>query len=318
MSVLLLIVVLSLLAVAAAASWVLLRTSQVDKDIAARLLAVTVEARPKRLVALPSITKREEQAKADPKEVLAGIFGFSLSRTDQYPLGWYWVLLIAVIAGRVSVSLGSGLLGSLSWGLMPLVTLFVSRSLFNSMKQKRLNKLRTQLPVAIGLIVRAVRVGVPVIESLRAVAREEMLPTSGEFLRLADSISIGTAMDVALRAMAERNQLPEYGFFAAALTLQAQTGGGLAETLELLADVTRKRVSMRDRGHALSSEARTSSMILAALPLVSGGVVYLINPDYMSLLFTNSTGQMILGTAILSLSIGMFSMRTIISKALAV
>ena len=186
------------------------------------------------------------------------------------------------------------------------------------MKQKRLNKLRTQLPVAIGLIVRAVRVGVPVIESLRAVAREEMLPTSGEFLRLADSISIGTAMDVALRAMAERNQLPEYGFFAAALTLQAQTGGGLAETLELLADVTRKRVSMRDRGHALSSEARTSSMILAALPLVSGGVVYLINPDYMSLLFTNSTGQMILGTAILSLSIGMFSMRTIISKALAV
>ncbi len=314
----LLLVVTLMIALASIASWVLLRTSRVDKEVAVRIAAVSDEVRPKRAIAPPSITKREEKSKTNPREVLAGLFGFSLARTDQYPLQWYWVVIIAVVAGRLAVMLGNGMFGSLSWGLLPVVTLFVSRGVFNSMIQKRMNKLRNQLPVAIGLIVRAVRVGVPVTEALRAVSREDMQPTSGEFGRLADSLLIGTSLESALRTMAERNGLPEYGFFAAALTLQAQTGGGLAETLELLADVTRKRVSMRERGHALSSEARTSSLILAALPIVSGGSIYLINPEYISLLFTNPTGQMILGTAVLSLGIGVFAMRTIISKALAI
>ena len=314
----LLVVVALMIALASIASWVLLRTSREDKEVAARIAAVSDEVRPKRAIALPSITKREEKSKTNPREVLAGLFGFSLARTDQYPLQWYWVVIIAVVAGRLAALLGNGMFGSLSWALFPIVTLFVSRGVFNSMIQKRMNKLRNQLPVAIGLIVRAVRVGVPVTEALRAVSREDMQPTSGEFGRLADSLLIGTSLESGLRTMAERNGLPEYGFFAAALTLQAQTGGGLAETLELLADVTRKRVSMRDRGHALSSEARTSSLILAALPIVSGGSIYLINPEYISLLFTNPTGQMILGTAILSLGIGVFAMRMIISKALAI
>ena len=116
--------------------------------------------------------------------------------------------------------------------------------------------------------------------------------------------------------MAERNGLPEYGFFAAALGLQAQTGGGLGETLDLLADVTRKRVAMKARGHALSAEARTSSMILGGLPVAAGGLLYALNPEYIGVLFTDDTGRTILGTAILSLSTGMFVMRVIIRKSL--
>ena len=231
---------------------------------------------------------------------------------------WQVVIGITVVVGRIAVMLGSGMLGMYAWVLLPLITVVLSRQMFGSMITKRTNKLRDQLPEAIGLIVRAVRVGVPVTEALRAVARESAAPTGGEFGRLADDLGIGASLETALRSMSERNGLPEYGFFAAALTLQAQTGGGLADTLELLAEVTRKRTAMRARGHALSSEARTSSLILGCLPFVSGGSLYLINPGYVGLLFTEPTGQMILGCAVLSLSLGIFVMRTIISKALAI
>jgi tight adherence protein B len=314
----LLLLVLMLIALAAIAAWVLLRTGKEDKELAQRLAEVSAIGRPKVQVAAPSITRRDTGDRTSLKESLAGLFGFSFKRTDQYKLGWPWVVILSLIAGRIAVLLASGVFGWFAWVLMPVGTLMVSRSMFKSMEAKRTGRLRSQFPDAIGLIVRAVRVGVPVSSALRAVGRDSMMPTSTEFERLADEISIGKALDVALRDMATRNNLPEYGFFAAALSLQAQTGGGLAETLELLADVTRKRLAMQARGHALSSEARTSSYILGALPIVSSAGIYVVDPNYLAVLVTEEVGRMILGLAVLSLLMGMFSMRMIIRSALAV
>lgn len=307
-----------LIAVAGFASWMLLRTSQHEKDVAVRLEAVSANARPRAAVVLPSITKRDSDAHRDWRETLAGLLGFSLKCTDQYTLAWPWVIVIALVSGRLAVWLGSGMFGPLAWVMMPVVSVAMSRSFFNSMVTKRVTALRNQLPEAIGLVVRAARVGVPVSEALKVVAREAQAPTSIEFARLTDQLNIGATLESALRDMADRNKMPEYGFLAAALTLQAQTGGALAETLELLADVTRKRVAMQARGHALSAEARTSSMILGALPVVSGIGIYFINPDYIGVLFTDPSGQMVLGGAVLSLCVGMFVMRTIIRSALKV
>ncbi len=90
-------------------------------------------------------------------------------------------------------------------------------------------------------------------------AQDSEAPTSVEFGRLYDQVSIGTPLEDALREMAARNKLPEYRFFATALALQSQTGGGLTETLENLADVVRKRVALKARGYALAAEARTSA-----------------------------------------------------------
>ena len=301
---------------AALAGLVLLRTSNDDKAVQARIDGVTAFSRPKALAALPSITRKDAKPRAEWRDQLTGVFGFSLSKTEQYSLAWYYVIIIGLVAGRVAVAMGSGILGSLAWVLMPVVTVAVSRAGFNMMASKRVTRLRGQFPDALGLIVRAVRVGVPVSQALRAVATESQQPTAKEFDRLADQISIGVPMEVALREMAERNDLPEYGFFAAALALQAQTGGGLSETLDLLAEVTRKRVAMQARGHALSAEARTSSLILGCLPVVSGGALYAINPDYIGILFWEESGRMILGLALLSLCTGMFVMRLIIRKSL--
>ncbi|MEJ0045751.1 MAG: type II secretion system F family protein [Rhodospirillales bacterium] len=115
----------------------------------------------------------------------------------------------------------------------------------------------------------------------------------------------------------ERNDLPEYRFFATALALQSQTGGGLTETLETLADTIRKRENARKRGHALASEARTSIYVLAVLPIVVGAMLYVINPDYVGLLFTDKTGQKLLGLAIGMLITGLYVMQQIIKRSLS-
>ena len=138
------------------------------------------------------------------------------------------------------------------------------------------------------MIVRSVRVGIPVLGAINSVAREAQEPTAAEFASSAMSWLVGVPLDQAVVNMAARTDLPEYRFFATAIGLQAQTGGGLSETLENLADLIRKRVALRQRGHALSSEARTSALMLGALPVVMGGGLWLLNPAYMGLLFNTS------------------------------
>jgi tight adherence protein B len=154
-------------------------------------------------------------------------------------------------------------------------------------------------------------------EAIRAVARESPQPTGQEFEILAGEISIGTPMNEALRAMAARNDLVEYRFFATTLALQSQTGGGLSETLENLADVIRKRVAMKARGNALAAEARTSASVLAVLPILTGLALWVLNPSYFSLLLTDETGHRILYAAGTSLMTGIWIMRTMIRRSLA-
>ena len=134
---------------------------------------------------------------------------------------------------------------------------------------------------------------------------------------LAEELAIGVPLEDALRALAARTGMPEYRFFATTVVLQAQTGGGLSEALENLADVVRKRVALRARGYALASEARTSAMVLSALPFVAGGTMLVLTPDYMDLLFTTSTGHQMLGIAALSLVVGHCAMRSLIRRTLS-
>ncbi|MGH7108287.1 MAG: type II secretion system F family protein, partial [Acetobacteraceae bacterium] len=101
------------------------------------------------------------------------------------------------------------------------------------------------------------------------------------------------------------------------LSLQSQTGGGLTETLENLADVIRKRVALRARGYALASEARTSAGILAALPIVSGVGLWFLNRKYAMQLFVDPTGEKIFGMAVISLTVGILVMRSMIQRSLS-
>ena len=90
----------------------------------------------------------------------------------------------------------------------------------------------------------------------------------------------------------------------------------MSDTLENLADVIRKRAALKARGYAMTAEARTSSMILAALPIVTGGMLYTLNPPYMMILFTDPTGKQIFSTAVVMLLMGILSIRAIIKSIL--
>ena len=248
---------------------------------------------------------------------LAALFGFDPELSDHYVLRPWVALALTLVAALVAAKLGSGFAGRLAWLGLPAAWAMLSRAFFNWCRSRRQTTLFEQFPDALAMIVRAVRVGIPVTDSITAVGREIGKPTGPEFARLADELGIGMSLDDALRAMAERNRLQEYRFFATALSLQAQTGGGLSETLENLADVIRKRVAARRKGVALSSEAKMSMYVLAALPPFAAVGLWLMNPSYITLLFTDPLGQKILAGAVFMLFLGFAAMRTLVAKSLS-
>lgn len=249
-------------------------------------------------------------------DTLAGILGYQPARAWFYPMRWWLVLVVALPLARVGVGLLSAVAGDEALLALPFAWLLLVRAIFAGFERRRLGALYLQLPDALAMIVRAARVGIPVTEAIRAVAREAPQPTATEFGELADRLAIGLPLAEALTATARQSGVPEYGFFATALILQNQTGGGLSETLDNLADVIRRRVGLRARAHALAAEARTSAMILIALPLIAAAALLVISPDYIRLLYTDPGGQQIAAVAIGMVTTGGFVMRSIIRRSL--
>jgi tight adherence protein B len=247
----------------------------------------------------------------------ARLFGYDPACADHYPLRWWMVLAIALLAARALAALIGIFTGASSMLAMPVAWVMFSRFIFDWSEQRRRRALYKQFPDALATVVRAVRVGIPLGEGIRTVAREAETPTRPEFVRLCERLSIGLTLEDALREMATRNNLAEYRFFATALALQSQTGGGLTEALEGLADVMRRRLALQARGNALAGEAKTSIYILASLPFFAGGALAVLNPHYIGRLFTEHACQKVLLVAIGLLGGGLLVMRGIIRKSLS-
>lgn len=238
-------------------------------------------------------------------------------KRDRYPIPFPLVILLSLCVGGAAFTVFRLVFHPLAWPVALILTVFTCRMIYGWFDQRIKRVLFDQFPDALGMIVRAVRVGVPVSESIGIVALESSNPTAQEFGRVAEQVSIGGTLEEALRTMAERNSLPEYSFFAVTLSLQSQTGGGLTETLENLADTVRKRAAARERGSALASEAKMSMYILAALPPCAGALMLLVNPSYIMVLFDKQAGEQIVAVACLFWCFGMVSMRTLIRKSLS-
>lgn len=251
-----------------------------------------------------------------PMSAMLAVTGVDLSHAGDYPLPWWAILLAAIIMARISGFLVGLLVPGLGWLVwLPLTVLF-ARLVFGALHARRASALLSQFPDALATIVRCVRVGIPVQEALRLIAQDMPGPTNAEFARIADRVAIGTPFEQALRELADRAKLPEYGFFATAISLQARHGGGLAQTLDGLADVIRKRVAAKARGYALSAEARTSSIVLGIIPIFAAGAIEVIQPSYLQVLFVTHQGHLILGGAIGLLLSGALVMREIIRRSL--
>ncbi|MBW4091121.1 MAG: hypothetical protein HIU82_08435 [Proteobacteria bacterium] len=274
-------------------------------------------SRTRRFVAASILTRSNDAAQRSVLGHVAGWFGFVPGRPEQCPLPWWIVLATALAVAKAGQSIATSLLGPLGWIALPVLWIGASRWIFAWFATRRRQRLLTQFPDALTMIVRSVRVGVPVGEAMRAVAREMPVPTGPEFEKVAHRLALGGQIEDALREMAARAGLAEYRFFAMALALQNQTGGGLSETLEGLADMIRRRLAVKQRGKALASEAQMSIYVLSSLPPICGLMLAIMNPQYFGVLLHNPTGHKLLGASIGLLVFGWFTMRWMMRKSLS-
>jgi tight adherence protein B len=186
-------------------------------------------------------------------------------------------VLIFLKTGAPALALGIGLL--VGAGLPHMVVSFFIN--------KRTGAFTAKFPDAIELLVRGLRSGLPVTETLGVVASEVPGPVGEEFKLVTERIKIGKPMEDALQETADRLNTPEFSFFCITLAIQRETGGNLAETLSNLADVLRKRAQMKLKIRAMSSESKASAYIVGALPFIVFGMIYWINPNYLGGFFTD-------------------------------
>ncbi|WP_199502921.1 type II secretion system F family protein [Qipengyuania sp. YIM B01966] len=178
---------------------------------------------------------------------------------------------------------------------------------------KRTANFNAKFPDAIELLVRGLRSGLPVTETLAVVAQEVPGAVGEEFKAIVERIRIGRTMEEALQETADRLGIPEFNFFCITLAIQRETGGNLAETLSNLADVLRKRAQMKLKIKAMSSESKASAYIIGALPFMVFAVIWFINPEYMEGFFTDDRLIIAGMGGMVWMSIGAFIMSKMIS-----
>lgn len=166
---------------------------------------------------------------------------------------------------------------------------------------------------AIDVIVRSVRSGLPTNEALKIVARETPDPVGSEFTKLVEGLKVGVTLEQGLKKMHENMPTAEVGFFGIVMTIQAKSGGNLSEALSNLAFVLRDRKRLEGKIKAMSSEAKASAMIIGSLPPAVMGIVWLTTPAYINLLFTERTGNLLLGGCLMWMGTGIFVMRKMIN-----
>ncbi len=169
-----------------------------------------------------------------------------------------------------------------------------------------------ELPNAVEAIVRGVKTGLPLNDSLRIVAREVKEPVRSEFAHVIDAQSMGKATDEAVALIYERVPLSEVNFFVVVISVQQQAGGNLSEALSNLARVLRDRKKMQAKVKAMSSEAKASAMIIGSLPFIVAALVSFVTPDYLLPLVSTTIGLVMLGVAAVMMSIGIFIMNRMI------
>jgi len=237
-----------------------------------------------------------------------------LARTGkEMSLGVY--VLFSLVAGASSVLLvrqlaGLGVGPALLAGV--LLGVLLPHMVIGFLIGRRKKKFLANFPDALEVLIRGLKAGLPVAESMRIVAQEMTGPVAEEFARVTDGIKLGGDFDDVLWGAADRINLPEFNFFVITLTIQRETGGNLGETLENLTDMLRKRRQVRLKVRALSSEAKASAIIIGALPFALFGILYMMNRDYVMMLFTHPKGPWLVGIGLFMQGLGVGAMAKLI------
>lgn len=222
-----------------------------------------------------------------------------------------------ISAGLAVFALLFGLLLRMPWFILPalpiLFGLGIPRWFVGTLAKRRIKKFTSEFADAIDIIVRGIKSGLPVHDCLKVIAKEMSAPIGPEFQRLVEAMGMGMSLDQALEKTYVRMPTPELRFLTIVVSIQAKTGGNLAEALNNLSVVLRSRKLMAEKIKALSSEATASAAIIGCLPPGVMVMVTVTTPTYMMLMFTDIRGQLMLLGAGLWMGAGIFMMRKMIN-----
>ncbi len=251
----------------------------------------------------------DEEDQAKKKKLATSLMQAGLTiTTKQY---WIYSAVFAIAMTALVALMGKG-------PFLICTTAIISfmgfpKYVVRRMIRRRQKKFLADLADALEAMTRLLKAGMPVSESIKMVAREFTGPLGEEMSRIFDQQKIGVSLPDAVLEASQRVPIPEMQMFATAVSIQAQTGSSLSEILENLARVIRLRFRLRRKVQALSSEAKSSALIIGALPVFVATGMYFINPDYIGMLFYHPTGKWLLGFAIFWMSCGVLCMKQMIS-----
>jgi tight adherence protein B len=219
--------------------------------------------------------------------------------------------VLAAVFFAAAMFAGGGLLGAA--GLAFAAGFGLPRWALSFLKKRREKAFLKALPDAVDVIVRGIKAGLPLFESIKVVAADAPEPLRSEFLAIIETQAIGMPLGEACARLYDRMPLPEANFFGIVVAIQQKSGGNLSEALGNLSKVLRDRKKMAEKIQAMSMEAKASAAIIGALPPIVMLLVYMTTPDYISLLWTHPTGQLMLVGCVIWMSIGIMVMKKMIN-----
>ena len=237
-----------------------------------------------------------------------------LTQTGKsWRLGQYLMASAGLAVTMIGLLIFQGLPFLLAITVGLLIGVALPHMVVSKLIARRIKQFNSKFPDAIELMVRGLRSGLPISETMQIVAEEIPDPVGIEFRMVSDKMKIGRTMDAALTETAERLGTPEFQFFVISLAIQRETGGNLAETLSNLADVLRKRAAMKLKIRAMSSESKASAYIIGALPFIVFGLIWWINGSYMQNFFVDERLMIAGGGGMVWMGIGAFIMAKMIN-----
>ena len=256
---------------------------------------------------LKELDVKKQNLKRPPLSVKIQQAGLSWSKNQflmmAAGLGLFMFAITFVLSGALLPGLAAGF--SAGCGLPLWLLAFL--------KKRREKRFLDTFPDAVDVIVRGIKAGLPLGDSLKVIANDAQEPIKSEFKTIIETQTIGMPLGEACGKLYERMPLAEANFFAIVISIQQKAGGNLSEALGNLSRVLRDRKKMKAKIQAMSMEAKASATIIGSLPVAVGALVWLTSPDYIELLWLTNLGRMMMAGCVMWMSIGVFVMKQMIN-----
>ncbi|WP_291854295.1 type II secretion system F family protein [Bradyrhizobium sp.] len=257
---------------------------------------------------LKELDARRQKEKSVPLSVRLAQAGLGSWTTQKF---WIASGVLAAAAFALAFMVGGGLPGAAAMAFA--AGLGLPRWILGYLKKRREKAFLKALPDAVDVIVRGIKAGLPLFESIKVVAADAPEPLKSEFLAIIETQAIGMPLGEACARLYERMPVPEANFFGIVVAIQQKSGGNLSEALGNLSKVLRDRKKMAEKIQAMSMEAKASAGIIGSLPPIVMLLVWITTPDYIALLWTHHIGQFMLVACVGWMTIGVLVMKKMIN-----